>query len=81
MASEPQEFEDFIVSFEKLTPEQRERLLVELRRRRNLNGSDKPPRSLSDALRARGIIGSIKDAPPDWSTNAEYMEGFGQDAE
>jgi antitoxin component of RelBE/YafQ-DinJ toxin-antitoxin module len=25
-----------------------------------------------------GIIGCIKDAPPDLSTNPKYMEGFGE---
>jgi hypothetical protein len=37
-------------------------------------------RTLYDALQARGLIGFLKDAPPDLSTNPKYMEGFGQDA-
>jgi hypothetical protein len=35
-------------------------------------------RTLYDALAARGIIGSITDAPADLGTNPKYMEGFGQ---
>lgn len=37
--------------------------------------------SLYDALNARGLIGCLKDAPSDLSTNPKYMEGFGRDAE
>ena len=33
--------------------------------------------SFYDAMRA--LIGIVKDAPPDLSTNAKYMEGFGRD--
>ncbi len=35
--------------------------------------------SLFDALSRDGLIGCIKDAPPDLSTNPKYMEAFGRD--
>jgi predicted DNA-binding antitoxin AbrB/MazE fold protein len=34
--------------------------------------------TLYDVLSKDGWIGSIKDAPPDLSTNPKYMEGFGE---
>lgn len=36
-------------------------------------------KSLYDALSERGILGSIKDAPPDLGTNPAYLESLGQD--
>ena len=35
--------------------------------------------TLFDVLNEVGWIGSIKDGPPDMSTNPKYMEGFGKD--
>jgi len=35
--------------------------------------------SAYDLAKRAGIIGMIKDAPPDLSTNPKYMEGFGRD--
>ncbi|HEY3394271.1 MAG TPA: antitoxin family protein [Lacipirellulaceae bacterium] len=34
--------------------------------------------TLYDILDEVGLIGCIKDAPPDLSTNPKYMEGFGK---
>jgi predicted DNA-binding antitoxin AbrB/MazE fold protein len=34
--------------------------------------------TLYDILSKDGWIGSLKDAPPDLSTNPKYMEGFGE---
>ena len=34
--------------------------------------------SFGERLRRSGLIGCIKDAPPDLSTNPKYMEGFGE---
>ena len=42
------------------------------------NGADQQ-KSLYDALKERGIIGSITDAPSDLGTNPKYLEGFGRD--
>jgi predicted DNA-binding antitoxin AbrB/MazE fold protein len=36
-------------------------------------------KTLFDMLNEVGLIGSIKDGPPDLSTNPKYMEGFGKD--
>jgi predicted DNA-binding antitoxin AbrB/MazE fold protein len=36
-------------------------------------------KTLFDVLNEAGLIGSIKDGPPDLSTNPKYMEGFGKD--
>jgi hypothetical protein len=34
--------------------------------------------SLFDRLAQDGLIGCLEGAPPDLSTNAKYMEGFGE---
>lgn len=83
MAIDPNDFDEFAKRFDKLTPAQRDELLDRLEARRTAlrdlsNGAD---RSLFDAMNIRGMAGSIKDAPPDWSTNPKYLEGLGQDAE
>jgi hypothetical protein len=40
----------------------------------------RPPRlNCHDLAERLGILGCIKDAPADLSTNPEYMEGFGRD--
>jgi len=31
-----------------------------------------------EAMTRLGLLGSVKDAPPDLSTNPKYMEGFGE---
>lgn len=38
-----------------------------------------PPETVCDAMRRLGLLGSVKDGPPDLSTNPQYMEGFGED--
>ena len=43
------------------------------------NGNSSRQRSFYQALKEAGMIGMIKDAPPDLSTNPKYMEGFGRD--
>lgn len=82
MSTDAGKFEEFFKQFDELTPEERERLLneLELRRAQRPQNGEKP-KTLFDAFNARGMIGSIKDAPADWSTNPKYMEGFGKDAE
>ena len=81
MATDPRKFDDILRRFDQLTPEEREQLIDELEQRRTTDSTEQPTRSLLDAFNARGLIGSIKDAPPDWSTNPKYMEGFGQDVD
>jgi hypothetical protein len=34
--------------------------------------------TVADAMRSIGLLGSIKDAPTDLSTNPAYMDGFGK---
>jgi len=34
--------------------------------------------TLYEAMEKAGLIGCIKDAPPDLSSNPKYMEGFGK---
>ncbi|MEX0713644.1 MAG: hypothetical protein WD278_14990 [Pirellulales bacterium] len=34
--------------------------------------------SVYQAMVRLGLLGSVKDAPPDLSTNPKYMEGFGE---
>ena len=65
-----------------LSREEREELIEKLERHQtvatNAGGTE---RSALDGFKERGLLGSITDAPFDWSTNPMYMEGFGQDGE
>lgn len=71
--------DDFLKLFDELTVEQRGQLINELENRQiaHTNGGTKP-RSLLDAFQERGLVGSIKGAPADWSTNPDYLRGFGK---
>jgi Arc/MetJ-type ribon-helix-helix transcriptional regulator len=41
---------------------------------------DRPKReTVLDRLNQLGIVGFAKDLPPDYSTNKDYMKGFGCD--
>jgi predicted DNA-binding antitoxin AbrB/MazE fold protein len=44
----------------------------------NRTDSDDAQPSLFDILDEAGLVGCIKDAPPDLCTNPRYMEGFGE---
>ena len=44
--------------------------------RRNGNGATQ--KSIYDVMLEDGLIGILKDTPPDLSTNPKYMEGFGE---
>jgi hypothetical protein len=78
MSTEP--FDEILKRFEELSPSEQERLLNQLEQcqAKDRNGRD-PPRNLLESFNERGLIGSIKDAPSDWSTNPKYMEGFGNE--
>ena len=82
MAAEPREFDEILKRFDKLSRDKREELIDRLEQRQTADANGGPPgRTLGDAFNERGMVGSIKDAPPDWSSNPKYMEGFGQDGE
>ena len=82
MATNPKNFDEFLQRFDQLSPDEREELLDKLEQRQaTATNGDGKQRSALDGFKERGLLGSIKDAPPDWSTNPKYMEGFGQDAE
>jgi len=72
------EFDEILERFDKLSPEQREKLIDKLEQHQlpTTNGTSSN-QSLLDAFQKRGMVGSIKDAPPDWSSNPKYLEGFG----
>jgi hypothetical protein len=44
-----------------------------------LRTNGEPAESFFDVASRMGVIGCITGTPPDLSTNAAYMEGFGQD--
>jgi len=56
----------------------REALEEYVARRGNGNATDKVE-TLYDRARGAGLIGCLKGAPSDLSTNPKYMEGFGCD--
>jgi predicted DNA-binding antitoxin AbrB/MazE fold protein len=43
-------------------------------------GSEEAP-TLFDVLNKAGLVGCVKDAPSDLSSNPKYMEGFGRGGE
>jgi hypothetical protein len=71
-------FEKVLAEAKSLSPEERQKLIRELSQPSPPANGEQEQRSLYDALNARGLIGCLKDAPPDLSTNPKYMEGFGQ---
>lgn len=75
MSADP--FDDIMKRFDGLNPEERQELIRQLERRQatELNGNS--GRTLLDAFRDHGMVGSITDAPEDWSANRKSMEGFG----
>lgn len=66
---------------DQLTADEQRRLVDELSRHTTKSNNGTAGRTLFDAFNDHGMIGSITDAPEDWSTNPKYMEGFGKDAE
>ena len=82
MATESQEFDEILKRCDHLSRDEREDLIDKLEQRQAVNANGVPPdRTLGDAFNERGMVGSIKDAPPDWSSNPKYMEGFGNNGE
>ncbi len=41
-------------------------------------GKHESDETLFDVLDEAGLVGIVKDAPPDLSTNPKHMEGFGK---
>ena len=79
MATDP--LDDILRRAADLTAEQRVELIRKLQQTATQNNGTDSGRTLFDAFNDHGMIGSINDAPADWSTNPKYMEGFGEDAE
>ena len=80
MATDPNEFQELVHRLSELSQEQREEIIERLEHSQAtaVNGQSNR-RSALDGFKERGLLGSITDAPEDWSTNPKYMEGFGQD--
>jgi len=79
MANDP--VDDILKRFDGLAPTERDRLILQLERRQARSNGEDSGRTLLDTFADHDMIGSITDAPEDWSTNPKYMEGFGKDAE
>ena len=72
-------FDDVLNRARKLSPEEQQQLVTALKQDATAdNGAKETFRSLGDALKARGFIGSMQDAPHDLATNPKHMEGFGE---
>jgi hypothetical protein len=79
MAIDPNDFDDIFKRFGELSREDQQELLEELQQRQATEAhGNESDRTLFDALNERGMAGSIKDAPVDWSTNPKYLEGLGK---
>ncbi len=63
----------------ELTPEEQRKLIRDLSQLAQVTNRGNDAATLFDALDARGLIGSMKDAPADLGANPKHMEGFGQD--
>ncbi len=75
MPSDP--IDEFLKKFDALNVDQRAQLIDELEKRHVVTNGSSEERTLLQAFQERGLIGSIKGAPPDWSTNPDYLGGFG----
>lgn len=75
------DFDEILKQIDQLSGEQREELISRLEQTRNTIGqaNGRSTESLLDVFEKRGIVGSIKDAPADWSSNPDHMNGFGED--
>ena len=75
-------FEHVLEQARSLSPEEQAKLVRELTMPKpRTHHPDGSVRTMYDALLEHGLIGCLKDAPPDLSTNPKYMEGFGQHAQ
>ncbi len=79
MSTDSGKFDEILERFGKLSRTEREELIDKLEQHQvPANNGTPSDQSLLDAFQKRGMIGSIKDAPPDWSSNPKYLDGFGQ---
>ncbi|QDU56794.1 hypothetical protein [Aeoliella mucimassa] len=72
--------QEILAKVEELTEAERAELVSSIMTAKPSHAAqtdEQPKRSVLDGFKERGMIGSITDAPPDWSTNPKYMEGFG----
>jgi hypothetical protein len=72
----PDSINEIVKQFDRLSPEERQQLIKTLEQRQS-NGIAESNKSLLAAFQERGMIGSIKGMPADWSTNPDYLSGFG----
>jgi len=79
MATDP--LEDIFKRVDDLNSEQKEQLLQRLQSEAIAQNHDAAGRTLFDVFNDFDMIGTIVDAPEDWSTNPKYMEGLGRDAQ
>lgn len=80
MAIDPSDYNEIAARYDKLSAKERRELLDRLEQRHATTSSgEQSSRSMLDGFKQRGFIGSITDAPSDWSTNPKYMEGLGKD--
>jgi hypothetical protein len=68
--------EEVIKLFEQLSPGDRQKFIRELEQRQ-MNSNVGSGRSLLAAFKERGLVGSLKGLPADWSTNSDYPTRFG----
>ena len=74
-------FDEILKRAADLSPEELNELIQKLSQKSTETNGTQSGRTIFDAFNDHGMIGSITDAPKDWSTNPKYMEGFGKDAE
>lgn len=75
--------DEILKRFDELSANERVELLAHLASRparTNKKAASKKTtsKSLLESFQERGLVGSIKGAPADWSTNPDYLSDFGK---
>ena len=80
-----QSFEEVLRLARELSPGEQQQLAAELiNPPPSPNGAqdgDGEVKTVGDAFRKLGLLGTLTDAPADLATNPKYMEGFGEHAD
>lgn len=70
--------DEILKRFDELSANERVELLAHLASRPVRTNKKAASKSLLESFQERGLVGSIKGAPADWSTNPDYLSDFGK---
>lgn len=74
---------DDVLRLARQLPREQQKLLVEELTESPAPADSEEPngKTVGEALREFGLLGSLTDVPADYGTNPKYMEGFGEHAD